>query len=58
MRGERPLYVAGIAVLIVGFAVGIAFPDVSVSEMLSGLAVLACLVLTLYTMIRHSGHAE
>lgn len=50
MRHEElgPLYAMALAVLIVG----IAFADMSVSEVLLGLAVLACLALTLFLLGR------
>lgn len=56
MRHEElgPLYAVALAVLIVGFVVGIAFADVSMSEMLLGLAVLACLALTLFLLGRRN----
>jgi hypothetical protein len=56
MRHEElgPLYAVGFAVLIVGFVVGIAFANVSVSDVLLGLAVLACLVLTLFLLGRRN----
>jgi hypothetical protein len=54
MRREElgPLYAVGLAVLAVGFVVGIAFANVSVSDVLLGLAVLACLALTLFLLSR------
>ena len=41
-----------LAILVAGVVVGIAFADVSVSELLSGLVVLAALTLTLFMLSR------
>lgn len=56
MRREEPgpLYAVALAVLVVGFIVGIAFANVSVRDVLLGLTVLACLVLTLYLLGRRN----
>lgn len=56
MRRDEPgpLYAVALAVLVVGFVAGIAFANVSVRNVLLGLTVLACLVLTLYLLGRRN----
>jgi threonine/homoserine efflux transporter RhtA len=48
---QRPPYVLALAVLVVGFVVGIAFAGLSVNDVLVGLALLAGMVTLLYIVV-------